>query len=124
MPGMPDRCWEWMGSLWRKGGYGGIKIEKKSITAHRYAWELHYGLIPPHLIIHHLCENTVCVNPRHLCLVAAKAHPTAHSIVRRCCYKGHPYDEENPLIDGKGYRRCRICAAESRSRYNAKKSKR
>ena len=35
-------CWEWSGTLDRYG-YGVFKNGRKSIKAHRYSYELHYG---------------------------------------------------------------------------------
>lgn len=61
----PDGCWEWQGSTRR--GYGMIKVQGRTVSAHRYAFELFVGPIPddkPHLL--HSCHNPRCVNPDHL----------------------------------------------------------
>jgi len=34
------------------------------------------------------------------------------------CKRGHPFDEVNPYIDGKGIRRCHECADISRQKYS------
>lgn len=57
-------CWEWQRV--KADGYGRVYIKKKSITAHRYFYELHKGPIPDGLHIDHLCRNRKCVNPDHL----------------------------------------------------------
>lgn len=64
----PDDCWQWQGSLDRKG-YGVIKVGKGKIArAHRVSWILAYGDIDDTLFIMHSCDNPGCVNPAHMSL--------------------------------------------------------
>lgn len=61
---------EWMGYL-TQGGYGGMSIQigqhkHTKTTAHRVAYELHYGKIPEGKIVMHKCDNPKCVNWEHL----------------------------------------------------------
>jgi len=59
-------CWLWTGSV-HKGGYGRIKLRHDVYgVAHRVAWELLRGPIPPGLTIDHLCFVKRCVNPEDL----------------------------------------------------------
>ena len=61
-------CWFWRGATSTQGGYGyyiaGHMGRKQ--RAHRVAWELTYGPIPEGLVVMHLCDNPICVNPDHL----------------------------------------------------------
>lgn len=62
-----DGCWEWQGARTQNGkGYGVLTIDKKSVIAHRFSWELVNGDIPKGQEIDHRCFNKKCVNPAHL----------------------------------------------------------
>jgi hypothetical protein len=47
-------------------GYGAVAIKRKSLLAHRAAWELTYGPIPKGMWVLHSCDNPPCVRPDHL----------------------------------------------------------
>ncbi len=129
MPGMVSRCWEWQDSGLRDG-YGQFRIEIWGVgllkMPHNCAWVLAGGELPPEgFDLHHLCGNTRCVNPNHLAMVTRAGHRRQHTIIviSATCPHGHPFDEDNPLVDRKGYRRCRECASGHRKHYNEKRGR-
>lgn len=58
-------CWLWTAS---RGGYGTFKGR----PAHRVAWIIEHGAIPPGMMVCHRCDMPACVNPAHLFLGTAK----------------------------------------------------
>lgn len=61
------RCWVWRASR-LKNGYGQFSIgtKRRTLYAHRVAWEICNGPIPPGAHILHSCDNPPCCNPAHL----------------------------------------------------------
>jgi hypothetical protein len=89
-----SECWIWRGRL-DKDGYGSlrIKFELSPVRAHRFSYQLHYGLIPEGCLIRHLCNNPSCVNPKHL------AHGTQTDNMRDRTEAGHaPIGESHPMV--------------------------
>ena len=63
----PNGCWIWIAGK-DKDGYGFFKLNGKTIRAHRFSYEIHYGKIPNGLNVLHHCDNPTCIRPHHLFL--------------------------------------------------------
>jgi hypothetical protein len=66
----PGDCWEWNGSKNKTTGYGKKTVNGKSVLAHRWVYEMLFGIIPEGRVVNHLCSNVSCVNPHHLEVVS------------------------------------------------------
>lgn len=110
-------CILWTGRLTTKG-YGVISTGQKERSAHRIAYEWHFGPIPEGLQVHHKCKTRSCVNPLHMQLVTHLEHIAledrqAKIKARTHCSNGHEYTEENTImrerVDKYGLRTFRTC---------------
>lgn len=130
-----SECWLWTGCLGGQG-YGWLRVNGRSVPAHRVSYELFVGPVPEGLTLDHTCHNDDescpggdaclhrrCVNPAHLEPVtrgenvmrgrgfsrvnAAKTH----------CPKGHRYSATNTYTPpGTNHRKCRRCTYENARR--------
>lgn len=65
------QCWIWTRGKFKQG-YGAFKTGGKTFKAHRFAYHLAHGELPPSVGIDHRCHNHLCVRPSHLREVSPK----------------------------------------------------
>ena len=114
-------CWNFRSMI--RNGYGRFKICNKTVSAHRFAYEVNKGKIPKELTLDHLCRNRACVNPDHLEILSLNENQSRGNSLpilnskKTHCPKGHELKGDN-LIKCKlkklGWRECRICWNEKR----------
>lgn len=111
-----EPCWEFNGYR-DPNGYGRIYWKgKQARLAHRVAYELAYGAIPPGMAVDHLCSNRACIRYEHLEVVTQKENLRRAAERRTHCGNGHAWTPENTYTIN-GNRRCRACGREATKRY-------
>jgi hypothetical protein len=116
--GSDDDCWNWKAAK-QPNGYGAF-ASPISLYAHRIAYTLKRGPIPPGTCVLHHCDNKSCVNPNHLFLGTradnakdrVRKGRSAHAFnsnfdilsAARLCYTGKYTSTEIALLYG-----CRSC---------------
>jgi hypothetical protein len=96
-------------------GYGQFRLGSRRVYAHRIIYEHHHGPIPAGHLIHHICENRLCVENAHLAMVTPKEHlglihrSGEYNRIKTHCPQGHPYSGYNLIIRCDGKRDCRTC---------------
>lgn len=76
---MPSGCWEWQRSS--KDGYPVHNFGKRTVLVHRMVLESKHQASLGKQAAHHMCANTMCVNPDHLQPVTAREN-TAEMLAR------------------------------------------
>ncbi|HET7406012.1 MAG TPA: HNH endonuclease signature motif containing protein [Mycobacteriales bacterium] len=128
----PGVCWRYQGLARTPNGYAQIRHGNRMVLAHRLAFELTFGPVPAGLQLDHLCRVRDCVNPAHLEPVTNGENRLRGYIAvgkqrklrpedRTRCPSGHPYDEDNTVINSRGARVCRVCRREATRRWRARR---
>lgn len=86
----PDECWPWKACVVRR--YGQLTYKNKRYRSNRLAWFLTTGKEAGSLLMCHTCDNTLCVNPKHLFLGTDKDNQ------EDCARKGRKLSKLNPAI--------------------------
>jgi len=120
-------CWLWLAK--DNGRYGYYSVGRRQVGAHRVAYELMVGPIPPGFVVHHVCRTTRCVNPQHLRADTQSANvlrdqsPPARNAVKVSCVNGHRFTPENTRIRANGWRDCLACERDrNRARARARRA--
>jgi plasmid maintenance system antidote protein VapI len=105
----PDECWPFTGSRDARG-YGHIGLGgrgKPQAKAHRVAYELSVGPIPPGLCILHSCDYPSCCNPAHLRPGTARENWHDQVLRDRCRFTSPP--QPRPPLKSKPPKATRPC---------------
>ena len=65
LPRDPAACWLWTGPV-STSGHGNKTFCGRMMLAHRWMWEMLFGVIPKGLVVYHACDRKDGVNPHHL----------------------------------------------------------
>lgn len=71
-----NKCWIWKKA--KNNGYGRFQANRIRILAHRFSYMINIGHIFDGMVIHHKCNNKMCVNPKHLKQVTTKQNTNYH----------------------------------------------
>jgi HNH endonuclease len=113
--GTPDECWVWQGATGVQGFGHCRAADGRPGYAHRLAYEMTIGPIPPGLTIGHLCGVRACVNPAHLRAITFRDAVlrgrgiAARNAAKTHCVNGHPLAGDNLYVNPQGTRHCRAC---------------
>jgi len=128
-------CWTWQGNRMAKG-YGYLRVDGRTVLAHRMAYVLVHGAIPNGLQIDHVCHSTdkscpggicphrACVNPAHLEAVTSLENTSRgrkkDSALDECKHH-HKMTPDNTRYDKRdGARVCQTCNREKVARFRAR----
>jgi len=64
-----DECWIWRAAIRETDGIGVFGIDGHVFYAHRIAYVVSRGQLPPGMDVRRTCRNPACVRPLHLILV-------------------------------------------------------
>ncbi len=96
-----EGCWEWQGAK-SPSGYGNLTAAGRTWRAHRFAWIISNGPIPPGLYVLHSCDNPCCVRPDHLTIGDGKENMAQAKARSRLASGERHWTVVNPENVGRG----------------------
>ncbi|TMR93309.1 hypothetical protein EJK15_40070 [Nonomuraea basaltis] len=134
-----DACWFWPHLARSREGYTKVRVNRRTLLAHRLVYEVRVGSVPPGAVVDHACHDPrtcrggpscrhrACINPSHLIATSREVNTSRGRASHRKpdeCKWGHPFTPENTYMTPKGARTCRTCRAarlrESRERHKVR----
>src|SRR6266542_624901 len=110
----PDGHWLWTRPP-NNSGYGTLTVDGRTVSAHRFAWELLKGPVPEGHEPDHQCEFRHCCNPDCLEIVTTEENRrraaltnAAKIAARPACKHGHPWRPETTYVNRAGSRVCLV----------------
>lgn len=74
---LPTPCKVWQGCVDGQG-YAKRTSGRRHVNVHREVWELDRGPVPPGYVLHHWCENKLCLEIEHMEVVSRGDHVRIH----------------------------------------------
>ena len=118
---LDNGCVQWTGGT-NGTGYGMFYSNGSRTLAHRQSYIWATGTDISGLDLHHICGNTLCVNPAHLEPLPHRNHvllavdpKAARTLPKDRCIRGHLLDSANIRFNKSGERYCIACKNEYRS---------
>ena len=107
-------CWEWLGNM-KNHRTATFMVRGEKYPASKFSYERFVGPVPKGMFIQKTCNNSRCVNPKHLILSqSATGGKTLTHKIPEFCRRGHKYEPVyRPPGSGKN-RACRECRAEDK----------
>lgn len=95
----PDECWAWQGQWSSNQRVGLFLLHGQTYVAHRVAYTLTYGPIPPREYLRHTCGSACCCNPVHMRRPHAAADPVALGDIGEATTQPIVYQKRSRSID-------------------------